>query len=435
MAESKNIGVYICSGCQIGKAIDIARLKSVAEESQSVRHCAEHPFLCSQKSREQIILDLLEKQLDSLVLAACSPRQAVANFSFEKTFTERVNLREGVAWTMEHGHEDTQAAGEDYLKMGIARTETSALPDPYLLEHPVSDILVLGGGISGMQAAIESARAGYQVLLVEKENKLGGWLNHWHDIIPVSGGKETNLNFFLQEKLDEINFLPGIKVLFETTVSSISGEPGSFSVDVNQGGKLTGHQAGSIVLTNGWNPYDANKLKELKYTDRQNMITQVELEAMVKAGNILRPSDKTTPSNILFIQCAGSRDEEHLSYCSNVCCLTSLKQAQYIRRQLPDTNVFIVYKDIRTPGKNEHYYQEVQADSRVFFTKGEISEIVDTAGDSMTVTVSDNLLGEPIRINADMIVAATGMVPNQSADLHLRYRKGEGLPEREVWFP
>ncbi|MCK5461436.1 MAG: CoB--CoM heterodisulfide reductase iron-sulfur subunit A family protein, partial [Bacteroidales bacterium] len=343
--ESKNIGVYICSGCQIGNAIDTEGLKVIADESSSDGHCAEHPFLCSHESREQIIRDLQEKQLDSLVLAACSPRHAVANFSFDKTYTERVNLREGVAWTMEHGHEDTQAAGEDYLRMGIARTETSGLPDPYLLENPVSDILVIGGGISGMQAAIEAARSGYQVLLVEKENELGGWLKHWHDIIPVSGGKETNLNFFLQEKLDDIKLLKGIKVMTGTTVSAISGEPGSFTVEVNQGGKVTGHQVGSIVLANGWNPYDATRLKDLQYSDRQNVVTQVELEAMVKAGRIVRPSDNTIPSNILFIQCAGSRDKEHLPYCSNVCCLTSLKQAQYIRRQLPDTNVFIVYKD------------------------------------------------------------------------------------------
>jgi quinone-modifying oxidoreductase subunit QmoB len=407
----------------------------MADESPSVGYCAEHPFLCSRESREQIIRDIREHRFDALVLAACSPRHAVQNFTFGKVFTERVNLREGVTWTMEHGHEDTQAAGEDYLRMGIARAKASGLPDPYLLEHPVSDILVIGGGISGMEAAIASALAGYQVLLVEKENDLGGWLKHWHDIIPVSGGKQTNLNLFLQEKLDEIKSIPRIKILTGTTVSAISGEPGSFSVEVNQGGKVTRHQVGSIVLANGWHPYDAAKLEGINYSERQNVITQVELEEMVKAGGITRPSDGTPPKNILFIQCAGSRDEQHLPYCSDVCCLTSLKQAQYIRRQLPDTNVFIVYKDIRTPGKNEHYYQEVQADSRVFFTKGEISEIVDSDRDSMTVTVSDNLLGEPIRIQADMIVAATGMVPNPSADLHLKYRKGEGLPERKYGFP
>ncbi len=435
MTASKNIGVYICSGCQIGDAIDTDKLGSLADQVSSVRLCSDHPYLCSHESREQIIRDVLEHRLDALVLAACSPRHAVKNFTFEKVLTERVNLREGVAWTMEQGHEDTQAAAEDYLRMGIARTETSGLPDPYLLENPVSDILIIGGGISGIQSAIEAARCGYKVLLVEKENDLGGWLKHWHDIIPVSGGKQTNLDFFLSEKLDDIKALPEIKVLTGTTVSSISGEPGAFSAEVNQGGRITGHQVGAIVLANGWKPYDPDRLEGLKYKERQNVVTQVELEAMVKAGSIVRPSDKTIPSNILFILCAGSRDEQHLAYCSNVCCLTSLKQAQYIRRMLPDSNVFIVYKDIRTAGKNEHYYQEVQADARVFFTKGEIAGIMDTPGDSMSVTVSDNLLGEPIRIQADLIVAATGMVPNQTGDMHLKYRKGEGLPELKYGFP
>ncbi len=432
---AKNTGVYICSGCQIGNAIDTARLKSIADGCSSVGHYAEHPFLCNSESRDQIIRDIRQKQLDALVVAACSPRHAVKNFSFDKIFTERVNLREAVAWIMEQGHEDTQAAAEDYLRMGMARTETSGLPDPYLLDNPVSDLLVIGGGISGITAAIESARAGYRVLLVEKEKELGGWLTRWHDIIHASWGKQTHLDVFLQEKLDDIKSLPGIKVLTESTVSSISGEPGAFSVEVSQGGKITGHLVGSVVLANGWKPYDAAKLKESKYGERQNLVTQAELEAMLKAGNIVRPSDHSVPANILFIQCAGSRDEEHLPYCSNVCCLTSLKQAQYIRRLLPDTNVFIVYKDIRTPGKNEHFYQEVQADSRIFFTKGEISQIVDTGQGSMMVTVSDNLLGEPVRIHADMIVAATGMVPNPSADLHLKFRMGGGLPELKYGFP
>jgi quinone-modifying oxidoreductase subunit QmoB len=435
VAEEKNIGVYVCTGCQIGDAIDTALLKDLADEHPAVRHCSEHPFLCSPESRQQIIRDIHDRQLDSLVLAACSPRHATANFTFDRVFTERVNLREGVAWTMEPGHEDTQAAAEDYLRMGLARTETSGLPDPYLLENPVSDILVMGGGISGMQAALESARAGYQVLLVEKESSPGGWLKHWHDIIPVSGGKQTNLDFFLGEKLDEISSQEGIQLLTGTTIASVSGEPGAFDVDVDQGGRITSHRVGAIVLAIGWQPYDASRLSGLKYNERQNIITQVELEGMMKAGKITRPSDNGTPSTILFLQCAGSRDEEHLPYCSNTCCLTSLKQAQYIRTLLPETNIFIVYKDIRTPGKNEHYYREVQSDPRVFFTKGEISGIEDTGNGSLGVTVEDNLLGETIRIAADMIVAATGMVPNPTEELNLTYRKGSGLPERKYGFP
>jgi quinone-modifying oxidoreductase subunit QmoB len=382
-----------------------------------------------------MIRDLGEQELDAVVVAACSPRHAVKNFSFANVYTERVNLREGVAWIMENQQEDTQTAAEDYLRMGLTRAETSGLPDPYLLENPVSDVLIIGGGISGMQTALESARAGYRVLLVEREDQLGGRLAQWHDIIPVSGAAQTNLDYFLREKLDEISSLDSIKVLTRTSVSSISGEPGAFKVDISQEGRILSHRAGAIVLANGWEPYDARKLPVLNYSERPNVITQPELEAMVRNGSIARPSDQRNPESILFIQCAGSRDEEHLPYCSNVCCLTSLKQAQYIRQMLPDARVFMVYKDIRTPGKDEHYYQEVQADPRIFLTKGQVTAIEDTENGSLSVTVSDNLLGEPLRIHADMIVAATGMVPNSTGDLHLKYRKGSGLPELKYGFP
>ncbi len=464
--ESGNIGVYICSGCHIGESVDTDKLQALASENPGVKYCQIHPHLCNAESHLKINNEIQEYNLDSLVIAGCSLRQETEAFSFSKILTERVNLREGVAWVMEEGHEDTQMAAEDYLRMGIARTMASGLPEPYIPEGPESDILILGAGITGIQSALESARAGYSVILVEKEDSLGGWLNHWHDIIPVSGSKQTNLNFFLNEKLDELKASSLIKVHLNTSIESISGEPGKFliklkselssksetadsteSVRVNERSagvsdlsttlskESVSCRAGSIILANGWKPYDATKLSGLGYGVYDNIITQAELEAMVKSDALVRPSDGTAPENILFIQCAGSRDEEHLPYCSNVCCLTSLKQALYIRRKFPDSKVFIVYKDIRTPGKNEHFYQEVQADNHIFLTKGKIAEISKLDNDSLSITVSDNLLGEPVSIRADLVVAATGMEPNQSEDLHLMYRKGEGLPDRKYGFP
>ncbi len=441
--ESKNIGVYICSGCDIGDAIDTDKLKTLACEHPEVKHCDLHPFLCSAEVHLKINDEIREHQLDSLVIAGCSPRHVPESLNFSEIYTERVNLREGVAWVMEPGHEDTQMAAEDYLEMGIARTRASGLPDPYIPEQPESVILVLGGGITGIQSALEGARAGYSVLLIEKEDSLGGWLNHWHDIIPLSGSKQTHLSYFLNEKLEELNSSPLITVYKNSTVSSISGEPGKFQVKLKTRNTSTAGndpdvtecKAGAIILANGWKPYDAAKLTDLGFSKHKNMITQADLETMAKDDKISRPSDSRVPENILFIQCAGSRDEKHLPYCSNVCCLTSLKQALYIRKKYPESNIFIVYKDIRTPGKNEHFYREVQSDNRIFFTKGEISEITELENKSLSITISDNLLGEPVRIRADLVVAATGMEPNQSEDLHLLYRKGEGLPERKYGFP
>jgi quinone-modifying oxidoreductase subunit QmoB len=433
--ESKNIGVYVCSGCRIGESLDTAKLSAVAGEYPAVKQCQVHPCLCSAEAHLKIHDEIPEYGLDSLVIAGCSPRHNPETLKFYNIFTERVNLREGVAWVMEPGHEDTQMAGEDYLRMGIARTAASGLPDPYLPDEPESDILVLGGGITGIQSALEGARAGYSVILVEKEDRLGGWLNSWHDIIPVSGSRETDLGYFLDEKLEELEASGLIIVHKNSTVSAISGEPGKFHVKLSSNGRNFDCRVGSVILANGWKPYDAARLEHLGFSRHENMITQAGLEAMAKQDVILRPSDGKAPENVVFIQCAGSRDEKHLPYCSNVCCLTSLKQALYIRRKYPETNVFIVYRDIRTPGKNEHFYREVQGDNRIFLIKGEVSGVEELDDGSLRMTIGDNLLGEPLSIRADLVVAATGMEPNRSEDLHLAYRKGEGLPDRKYGFP
>ncbi len=433
--ESKNIGVYICSGCNIGDAINTDSLRSIAGKHPAVKQCQLHPCLCSAEVHRKIEDEIHEHQLDSLIIAGCSPRHTPESLCFSEIYTERVNLREGVAWVMEAGHEDTQLAAEDYLQMGIARTAASGKPEPYIPDDPVSDILILGGGITGIQSALEGARAGYSVVLIEKEDKLGGWLNHWHDIIPASGSKQTNLSYYIEEKLEDLNASPLITVHKKTTVESIEGEPGKFLVKLRNGGGSSECQVGSVILANGWKPYDPTKLTKLGYNDHKNLITQIELEAMEKEDRILRPSDGRVPENIVFIQCAGSRDTDHLSYCSNVCCLTSLKQVSYIRQKYPESRIFIVYKDIRTPGKNEHLYKSVQEDNHVFFTKGNIDRVEKLENDSLRIIIKDNLLGEPISIVADLVVAATGMEPNQSEDLHLLYRKGEGLPERKYGFP
>jgi quinone-modifying oxidoreductase subunit QmoB len=432
---AKNIGVYICTGCNIGQAINTESLERIAGGYPMVKRCARHENLCSRDSCRDIADDIRKEALDGIVIAACSQRVATNAFRFNGVFTERVNLREGVAWIMEPGNEDTQVAAEDYLRMGIERTVNSRVPQPYLIKEPSSEILVLGGGITGIQCAVEASRAGFRVHLVEKEGSLGGWLNRLNDIIPIPGSTKTDPKEFLRDMLVALESSDNINVLTRSTIESVEGEPGHFAVTISQDGKKTVQTAGSIILANGWQPYDANKLTHLGYDKHQDFITQVELEEMAKKGKVARPSDGKTPDNILFIQCAGSRDRDHLPYCSNVCCLTTLKQALYVREHNPGSNVFIIYKDIRTPGKNEHYYHEVQRDSRIFLTKGVVSSVQPGEDGQFQVTVDESLFDDRIIISADLVVAATGMVPNSSEDLHLRYRKGEGLPELKYGFP
>lgn len=179
----------------------------------------------------------------------------------------------------------------------------------------------------------------------------------------------------------------------------------------------------------GWKPYEASKLSHLGYGGSPSVVTNLEFENL-----IVEKRYSEIPSRVLFILCAGSRDPDHLPYCSNNCCGSSLKQAMYIRQYAPETEVYIVYKDIRTPGLQEKFYKAVQGDDGVMMTKGEVTSVA--AGDShIDIAVKDSFLGDDISIQADMVVLATGMVPAGTEDLNLQYRLGKGLPELKYNFP
>ncbi|MBI9053724.1 MAG: hydrogenase iron-sulfur subunit [Bacteroidales bacterium] len=422
----KKVGVYICSGCEIGKSIDINKLGQVASE-QNVSICKNHSSLCSIEGFDLINNDIASENLDKIIIAACSPRVKTEVFDFpENILVERTNIREQIAWSMEPGDEDTQMAAEDYLRMSIAKVNNTEVPTPFISENLSSDILVVGGGITGITAAIDGAKAGYNIHLIEKEPKLGGWLNKLYKQIPYSAPYNALKETELENRIKELEQYENIQIHTSTTINQIDGQPGQFEVSL-QNSKNEKITVGSIVTSTGWQPYDANKLSHLGY-GKSNVVTNVEFEEFVK-----NKPDKELPKNILFIQCAGSRDKDHLPYCSAFCCATSLKQATYIRDLSPDSNVFVVYKDIRTLGLYEEFYKEVQKDDQIFFTKGEIQEIIESEN-KLKVNVKDTLIGEDISLSVDMIVLATGMVPNGTEDLNLNYRLGKGLPELKYNF-
>jgi len=170
----KKIAVYICSGCGIGDALDIDQLGKVATDEKSVPVCRTHPNLCSQEGVDLIKKDMADEGANTLVVAACSHRVMVDVFDFEGCIVDRVNIREQVAWSQKPGEEDTQMMAEDYLRMGLAKVAAMELPEPYTPEEEISrDILVVGGGLAGLTSALEASKAGYAVVLVEKETELG----------------------------------------------------------------------------------------------------------------------------------------------------------------------------------------------------------------------------------------------------------------------
>jgi quinone-modifying oxidoreductase subunit QmoB len=412
VGEEKKIASFVCTGCDIGKSLDIEALCKVATSEFGAEACTDHPWLCGPQG-VMSIKKVVDDGANTVVIAACSPRVMTDAFAFEGVQTERVNLREHVVWSHEPNDEDTQMLAEDYFRMGITRAQKANLPQPHLDETDKS-ILIVGGGISGMTSALEAAKAGYQVTLVEKEAVLGGQVAKFSKLFPKRAPYRDLQPTFVEEMIAEVQGNERIKVHTSANILKIDGQPGQFSVSIRNGGDPVECKAGAIIQATGWKPYDANKLEYLGYGKSPDVVTNMQLEEMAKNGGIKRPSDGKTPKSVAFIQCAGSRDADHLPYCSAVCCRTSLKQALYVREQYPDTDVYVLYKDLRSPGQYEDFYRRVQEDPGVYFTKGEVKG-VDTTGGLLTIDVEDTLIDPHIQLEADMVVLATGMVP-QSAD-------------------
>ena len=194
------------------------------------------------------------------------------------------------------------------------------------------------------------------------------------------------------------------------------------AVDLDMEAKTINLKVGSIVWTTGWEPYDASKIDNLGFGKYPNIITNMMLERMASTngpskGKIIRPSDKKEPKTIAFVQCAGSRDENHLPYCSYICCMASLKHVTYIREQYPDARIYIFYIDVRAPGaRYEKFYKKIKEDKNVFFIKGKVAEVSEDPGNGNITVVAENAItGEKIRQTVEMAVLATGMQPTTAA--------------------
>jgi len=457
----KKTAVYICTGCGIGDALDTEQLSKVATDKGSVPVCRVHANLCSQEGVELIKNDIANEGANTLVIAACSHRVMYDAFNFESCIVDRVNIREQVVWCQKPGDEDTQMMAEDYLRMGMAKVNNMELPEPFKPEEEISrDILVVGGGLTGMTSALEAAKAGCSVVLVEKETQLGGFQSNVRKIATFPY-KEVQDND-VEQLIQEVTQNEKIKVYTGAKVDKTAGGPGVFQATISQNGTTAEHKIGAIVLAAGWQPYDPGKLdKKLGFGASPNVITNVLFEENAKDGKITRPSDGKDVTNVAFLQCAGQRDPDHLPYCSSVCCVTALKQALQVKSQDPDANIFVVYKEMRTPGQAEDIYRKAQEEGIIFIRCQ--SPEVKANGDGLVVEAEDELLGETVLMeDLDMVVLATGMVPvtafgrdvskeqkekeeeeldvpldviRRSKLLNLEYRQGPELPALRYDFP
>ncbi|MEE4271381.1 MAG: hydrogenase iron-sulfur subunit [Thermoanaerobaculales bacterium] len=412
------LGVFLCTGCGIGDGVDVDEVLEAANEKGCTATLT-HECLCGPEGIDAIRGCISENSLDGILLAACSERAKAPEFaplSEEVPAVFRTAIREHCTWSHPadaegQDAEDTTMLAQDLVRMGLARLSGMKPVEP--LQEEISDVvLVVGSGRAGLEAALTASRLGHPVTLVEQGSKLGGLLADQVSIPPEEPPYDAPVPNPVPGLIAEIEADDRIQVLTDTVIAKITGQPGQMEVTF-EGPETIEQTIGSIVQATGAKPYPADNLGHLGYGTSADIVTSYDFEKMLASGTIARPSDGKKPERIAFIQCAGSRDPDHLNYCSSECCVNTLRQVAEVDKIDPSIENAVIYRDIRAPGLMEHFFVGIQKSAGMMMTRGDVVGI--EANGRLNINLSNSLLGDNVDVEADLVVLAVGMVPS-SAD-------------------
>ena len=504
----QRIGVFVCwCGSNIAGTVDVKAVSEALKNEPGVVFSTDYQYMCSQAGQDMIKEAVREHSLTGIVVCSCSPRMHEATFrktageaGLNPYMVEIANIREQCSWV----HKEMPIGTHKAIILGraaIAKVNLNAPLTPG--ESPVTKrALVIGGGIAGIQTALDIADAGFLVDIVEKKPTIGGKMAQLDKTFPtldcaaciltpkmVDAAQHENIRIFSYSEVTSVggfvgNFNVTIKknarfvkedictgcgacvekcpqrkvpnefnlgmdnrhaiyIPFAQAVPKVAtidpsactmmktGKCGlcarvctAGAIDYTQKDEYIEEKYGAIVVATGFNPINLDKFDEFAYNQSKDVITSLEFERLTNAagptaGKLLRPSDGKHPHKIVFVQCVGSRcqacAEKGKEYCSKICCMYTAKHAMLVRDKYPDTEVYVFYIDVRTPGKSfDEFYRRAVEEYGVKYIKGMVGKVT-PEGDVLKVQASDLIANKQLNIDADLVVLAAAIEPDKSA--------------------
>lgn len=452
--ERKGLAVFLCT-CrdQISRRVDIDKIAERLREDPAIVEVGVHEALCSREGQDYLKGRAKAANFERVAIGACSPNvqgiiitRALEEEGLNKYLVEQVNIREQCAWVHTDKKEATKKA-MSLVKGAAARAEKL---------QPLEDIdikildkaLVIGGGVTGMQVALDIANAGYKTYLVEKTGELGGRTYKLSMTFPTHNCGICCMQYCKEcvftPKIEDVLQNKNIEVMLESEVEEITGGFGNRHVKVKTRSGHREFEVGTIIVATGSKTFDPKRIPELRY-DHPDVITTVELEQLIveqreKGGGLKRPSDSKVPKTVNFIQCVGSRDKNKGNlHCSLVCCTYAIGQAREIKRMNPDANVYIHYIDLRGPYRGFEEFYEAAKEEGINFVRGRISEIVQDKG-KIFVRALDTDADVLLNIESDLVVLSVGQEPADGSDqiakmLHIQTDIDRFMKDINPMFP
>jgi heterodisulfide reductase subunit A len=402
--EEPRVGVFICHcGINIGAYVDVPSVVEYAKTLPNVSYAEENLYTCSQDTQKKIVEKIKEHKLNRVIVASCTPRtheplfkETIREAGLNPHLFEMANIRDQCSWVHMKDPKAATEKAKDLTKMAVAKARLMEPLPPISLDI-IQKGLVIGGGLAGMTSALAIAEQGYEVYLIEKENVLGGNLNNIYYTF-----KSKEIQNHLRAMIKKVEKNPHIKVYKNAKIEKIDGFVGNYKTTIKNAKTSLEIEHGIVIVATG---AEESKPKEYLYGKDKRVVTQLEIEKQLASGTDF---NKRT---IVVIQCVGSRDDEH-PYCSRICCVDAIKNTLKIKEKNPEAVIYILYRDMRTYGFIETFYEKAREEG-IIFIRYDTDEKpkVKKGKDGIEIEIRDRILDETILINSDLLVLSPAIIP------------------------